>query len=351
MKIREDILTPKERNKAFSEGKPIDRIVCTPMLASSAVYLIGKKIKEFQLNPEVMAESHITAYKRFRYDSVGLCTHCAIIAEAMGAKLTYLEDDVARCDEPILKSKDDLDKIKISTEKDGKLWVLYEAAQIVNKEIGDEVSPSISTPGAFTTAATLRGVENFARDLYKDPEFCHKLLRMTTESAKNHIRAVAASGAAIGGIAEPIASGNLIGPKIFEEFVSPYIKELVEFMKTFNTSAGLHICGNVNKLIEPMIATGVSTLSVDRIDLQVLKEKVAGRTKILGNIDPTQEMLYGPVEKIHEACKRAIDIMKGYEGGYILSTGCDISPKAPFEYVQAMMDAARSYGAYEYIRQ
>lgn len=350
MKIKEDILTPRERMKSFSEGKPIDRIPCTPMVASSAAYLIGKTIKEFQLNPEVMAQSHIAAYKRFRYDSVGLCTNCSVLAEAMGAKLSYPEDDVASSDEPILRTKNDLEKIKIATKKDGLLWVFYEAAQIINKEIGDEVSPSISISGPFTTAATLRGVENFARDLYTDPEFCHTLLRMSTESAKNNIRAIVESGASIGGIGDPIASGSVISPKMFEKFAFPYIKELVDFIKGFNSSAGLHICGNAEKIIEQMVQTGAGTISIDKVDLEFLRDKIDGRAAILGNISPTEEMLYGPVEEIHKSCKRAIDIMKDYKGGYILSTGCDISPKAPFEYVQAMMDVARSYGAYEYSR-
>lgn len=349
MNIREDILTPKQRSKAFSEGKPMDRILCVPMVAISAAYLVGKTIKEFQLNPEVMAASHIAAYKKFKYDSVGLSTNCSVLAEAMGAKLEYPEDDAASCDEPIVKCREDLSKIKIvDPEKDGNLWVFYKAAEIVNREIGDEVSVSVSVSGPFTTAATLRGVEAFARDLYADPELCHSLLRMATESIKNHIRAIVAHGAEIGGIADPIASGSLISPKMFEKFAFPYIKELVDFIHGLNRSAGLHICGKASKILELMVQTGADIISIDKVDLEFARDTVAGRAVILGNIDTTEEMLYGPVEKIYESCKRAVDIMQDCRGKFILSTGCDLSPKTPFEYAQAMMDFARSYGLYEY---
>lgn len=350
MEIREDILTPKQRSEAFGKKEPIDRIVCSPMVASNAAHLIGRTIKEYQLNPEVMASSQIAAYKRFKYDSVGLSTHCSVMAEAMGAVLTYPEDDVASCDEPIIKSKEDLCKIKVADKHDGNLWVFYKAWEIVNKEIGDEISASISLSGPLTTAATLRGVEAFARDMYLDPELCHTLLRMSTDSIKNHIKAIMACGAEIGGIADPIASGSLISPKMFKKFAFPYIKELIDFIHGFDRSAGLHICGKTSKILEQMVETGADVISIDDIDLAYVREVVAGRAVILGNISPTKEMLYGPVEKIYEVCKKAIDTMRGYEGGYILSTGCDTTPMAPFEHVQAMMDVARSYGLYEYIK-
>ncbi len=348
MKIREDILTPKQRSEAFGNKKPIDRIICAPMVASNASHLIGRTIKEFQLDPEVMAASHIAAYKKFKYDSIGLCTNCSVTAEAMGAVLVYPEDDVASCDEPIIKSREDLCKIKVADEHDGNLWVFYKAAEIINKEVGDEVSVSISLSGPLTTVAMLRGVEAFARDMYSDPEFCHILLRMATDSVKNHIRAIVAHGAEIGGVGDPIASGSLISPKMFQKFAFPYIKELIDFIHGLNRSAGLHICGKTSKILEQMVQTGANLISIDDVDLALVRDVVAGRAVILGNISPTNEMLYGPVEKIHEVCKNAIDIMKGYEGGYILSTGCDTTPVAPFENVQAMMDAARSYGLYEY---
>lgn len=348
MNIRQDILTPRERAKALSGKRPADRILCLPMVAISAAYLIGRTIKEFQLDPKVMAEAHIAAYRRFKYDSVGLSTNCSVLAEAMGAKLEYPEDDAANSIEPLVKSREDLKKLKdIDPEKDGNLWVFYEAFHIVDKEIGSEVPISISVSGPFTTAATLRGTENFVRDMYADPELCHELLRRSTDNLKRHIKAIVAHGADIGAIADPVASGSLISPKMFKEFAFPYIKELVDFIHSFNRGAALHICGKTEKLLELMVQTGADTISIDKVDLKKVKEIIDGRAAIVGNVDTTNEMLYGPVEKIQEICRNYIDLMSDYKGIYILATSCDLSPKTPFEYVDAMMDVARSYGLYE----
>jgi uroporphyrinogen decarboxylase len=348
MEIRQDIMTPNERLEAFGKNRPIDRVVCVPMVASSAAHLIGRTIKEFQLDPKVLAYSLIEAYKRYRYDSVGVCTNCSIMAEAMGAKLKYHEDDVASCDEPILKNKEDISKIKIATPEDGTLWVFYKAAEICLKEIGHEITPSIAVAGPFTTAATLRGVEAFARDVYKDPKFCHKILRMSTESIKNHIRAIVKTGAAVGTIADPIASGSLISAKTFEKFAFPYIKELVDFTHDLGSSIGLHICGKSTRILKLMVDTGADLISIDDVDLEFAKTVVAGKAILVGNISTTDEMLFGPVERIKESCIKALDIMRDYDGKYILATSCDLSPVTPWEHIDAMMDVARSYGAYDY---
>lgn len=74
MQIREDILTPKERVMALLTGKPLDRILCMPIVTSNSVHLIGKTTKEFQLDGKVMAASHIAAFEKYRYDLIYLLT-------------------------------------------------------------------------------------------------------------------------------------------------------------------------------------------------------------------------------------------------------------------------------------
>ena len=60
------------------------------------------------------------------------------------------------------------------------------------------------------------------------------------------------------------------------------------------------------------------------------------------------ELLFGPKESIFDICRESIETMKGYTPGFVLATGCETSNKVPFENIQHMMDAARTYGVYEY---
>jgi uroporphyrinogen decarboxylase len=347
MQIREDILTPKERVLALLTGKPLDRIICMPIVTSNTVKLIGKTVKDFQLDGKVMAEAHIAGFKQFGYDLIYLFTNCSYVAEAMGAELSYSENEPANCEVPAINSREDLAKIKVAGKDDGQFPVFYEALEILNREIGDQVFISVCFSGPLSTAATLRGVEVFARDTYADPDLCHTLLRMSTDSCKNLIRAIVSYGA-VPIILEPIASGSLFSPKMFDKIAYPYIKELVDLTHELQALAPLHICGKTHKIIDRMTATGADIISIDKCDLNIAREKVAGKACILGNIDPANEMLFGPVEVIHKACIEAIDTLKGYTPAFILATGCETANKVPFEHIQAMMDVARSHGLNDY---
>ncbi len=347
MQIRADILTPKERVLALLTGKPLDRIICMPIVTTNTTKLIGRTVKEFQLDGKVMAEAHIAGYRKFGYDLIYLFTNCSSIAEAMGAELFYSEDEPANCEVPAINSREDLSKIKVAGVNDGQNQVFYEALEILNKEVGEEVFLSACFSGPVTTAATLRGVEAFARDAYADPELCHILLRMATDSCKNFIRGIASYGA-MPIILEPVASGSLFSPKMFDKIAFPYIKELVDLAHELKALVPLHICGKTHKIVDKMTDTGADVISIDKCNLKIAREKVAGRALILGNIDPANEILFGPVEVIEKACIEAIDIMKDYTPAYILSTGCETSNKVPFEHIQAMMDVARSHGLYDY---
>ena len=347
MLIREDILTPKERMMALLTGKPLDRVLCMPIVTTNLAQLIGKTVKEFQLDGKVMANAHIAGFKRFGYDLIYLFTNCSCVAEAMGAELDYSENEPANCEVPVINSREDLSKIKVAEKNDGQLPVYYEALEILNKEVGDQVFISVCFSGPVSTAATLRGVEAFARDTYADPELCHTLLRMATESCKNFIREIVSYGA-MPIILEPIASGSLFSPKMFDKIAFPYIKELVDLAHELKALIPLHICGKTHKIVDKMTDTGADVISLDKCDLAIAREKVAGRALILGNIDPANELLFGPVEEIHRVCVEALDTMKGYAPAFVLSTGCETGNKVPFEHIQAMLDVARSHGLYEY---
>jgi len=347
MEIRKDILTPKQRLGAFLSGQPLDRMLCMPIVTSNTSHLIGKTVKEFQLDAEVMASSHIAAFNKFRYDLIYLFTNCSYVAEAMGAELTYSEDEPAGCNIPAVTSREDLKKIKVAEKNDGQFPVFYDALDILNKEIGEEVYISVCFSGPVSTAATLRGVEAFVKDTYADPELCHLLLRMATDSCKNLIREIVSHGA-IPIILEPIASGSIFSPKMFKKFAFPYIKELVDLAHELKSPVPLHICGKTHKIVDLMTDTGADIISIDKCDLLIAREKVAGRAVILGNIDPADELLFGPIQSIQSVCSDAIDKMKGYTPGFVLSTGCETSNKVPFENIQAMVDVVRSHGLYKW---
>ncbi|BBB89704.1 MAG TPA: uroporphyrinogen decarboxylase family protein [Methylomusa anaerophila] len=81
-------MTPKERIKAFKEGKPYDRIPCSLNVGAHAARVIGIKVSEYHQSADRLVEAQVAAYKKYGTESVGL--HPNIIA-AIGAKVIYPE--------------------------------------------------------------------------------------------------------------------------------------------------------------------------------------------------------------------------------------------------------------------
>ncbi|MDR1726845.1 MAG: uroporphyrinogen decarboxylase family protein [Acidobacteriota bacterium] len=346
---REDILTPKERFDAFLTGAPMDRMLCMPLVTSYAAKIAGRTIKEYQQSGKTMAECHVVAYDKLRYDLIYLFTNCSYVAEAMGQPLEYPDDEPASCPDPIIKSEADLAKIRVAGADDGLFPVYYEAIDILKEKLGDQVYMTVCFSGPLSTAATLRDVELFVKDTYKAPEFCHKLLRMCTDSCKNFIAKLVAKGV-IPVILEPISSGSILSPKMYDAFSAPYSKELVDYTHGLGSPVALHICGKTNKIIGKMADSGANIISFDICDLAIAKEKVAGRAVLLGNVTPADVLYMGPKEDVKKVCEDALEFMKDYKPGFILATGCELPKKIPYEHLEAMMEVIRTTGVLPYAK-
>ena len=226
--------------------------------------------------------------------------------------------------------------------RDGRLPLFLEATKIVADEAGASVPVSLTTAGPFTTAANIRGADQLLRDLRRDPEFVHRVLRFATDSTIPFVREVIALGARIS-LAEPLASGTLIGAKQFREFSLPYLKELVDAIKGFTGGAGpsLHICGDSSKIWPEMADTGASILSLDdQVDLTGGRAAVGDRVALIGNIRPTATMVLGTPLDVWANAKECFEKGVGNPKGYILGLGCALPINTPPENVHALIDAA-----------
>lgn len=344
-----DQMTPKERMSAFAAGQEIDRIPCSPHVGEYAAKIFGVPVRDYCHSAELMVEAQAAAFKKYRYDSVGVSPGLYGIPEAMGTKLCFPNDGVPYVLEPVVKEYSrDLDRLRtIDPYKDGRLPLYLTALQTLHKKIGHEVSIGSSIGGPFTSAMALRGTESFLKDLLCDREMIHRLLGIVTQSLLNYIDAVCDLGFRVS-LSEPAASGSVIGPRQFREYVKPYLKTCIDrIIEKTGKGPSLHICGNTKRIWIDMAETGAATLSLDNVvDLAEAKAVVGDQVCISGNVRPVETMLQGERQQIIEEAKECIIKACDNPKGYILSTGCTLPLGTPPENVTALMDAARLYGRY-----
>jgi len=346
--IKKDQMTAKERNAAFITGKPYDRIPCNLFIGDHAARLIGAKVSELHLTVEKAVEAQIAAFKTYESEGAGIGPGLGGIAEAIGSRQEYPYNGAPFVSDYAVKEIEDINRLSIPDPvKGGRFSIILQAAERLVEKLGREIPIAVSVPGPFTTAGNLRGAEKFLKDLYRNPEFAHRLLRLSVDSTIAFAREAAKLDVNIN-IAEPSASGSLISGKQFKEFAFPYLKELIDIIKELGKPApSLHICGNTKKIWEDMADTGAGLLSLDnQVDLGEAKQAVGNRVVLVGNIKPAETMYLGKPSDVEENAKECL--RKAYDSpkGYILALGCGLPIPTPPENIHALRDSARKYGQF-----
>lgn len=340
-----EFMTSKERVTAALTGQPYDRIPVFLLLSDQTARLLRVTVAEYQNSATLMAQGQLLAWRSYGMDLINTGPGLTGIAEAAGSKLVF-PDDTAYVSETAIKELDDLDRLKIPDPlKDGRLPLFLEATATVIKEAGDQVPISATVAGAFTTASCLRGTELLMRDLRRNPEFVHRLMKFAVDSTIPFVLEAIKLGARVG-IAEPVASGTLISRNQFLEFVAPYLKDLVSVIKReCGVAPSLHICGNSKRIWEDMVECGFGTLSLDdEIDIAEARHAVGDRAALVGNIRPTTTMALGTPEDVRKNVIECIIKGVGNPKGYILGLGCALPINTPLENIHALVAAAREYG-------
>jgi uroporphyrinogen decarboxylase len=343
-----ETMTSKERVVAALTGQPYDRIPVFMLLSDQASRSIGVTVAEYQNSARLLADGQLTSWRRYGMDMINTGPGLTGIAEAAGSRLTF-PDDTAYVADTAIKEPADLERLRIPDPyRDGRLPMFLEATDIVMREAGDQVVVSLTTAGPFTTASGLRGTEQLMRDLRRNPEFVHRLMRFSTDSTLSFVREVVKLGARIG-IAEPVASGTLISRTQFLEFIAPYLKELISVVKELSGSApSLHICGNTSRIWHDMADCGAGTLSLDdEIDLAEARTAVGDRVALVGNIRPTTTMALGTPEDVRHNVIECLQKGVGNPKGFILGLGCALPINTPIQNIHALMAAAREYGRWK----
>lgn len=337
-------MTPKERMGAFLTGQPMDRVPVIPLILNYAARVAGMTVREHCRDGEKMGRAHVAAYRRFHQDMITVFTDTAVIAEAMGTKLHYSEDAPARVDVPIVQEPTDVDRL-LSPEPTGDngMNTYLQAISHCIAEVGEEVFVGCCFAAPFTTAACLRGTEMLARDLRRDKGLATALLQASQAVGDKFIDACAGAGA-VPAIVDPVATGSVLSPQLFDEFAQPYLAAQVARIHSKGLPALVHVCGKTHKLLESLADTGADILSLDVVDLQEAKERVGDRATLMGNVRPAQTLLEGsPADVEAEAIdclRRAGDSPRGF----ILASGCEVPLDTPEENLDALIAAAERWG-------
>lgn len=343
---KDDQMTPKERAFALFAGKPVDRMpikLFSPYIGMN----FGASYQDAFVEVKSRAHWLIESYKRFGQDGLSVNYRIDGIPVAFGAESTYDPLGIPMIKENILKDFSEIDQLdleKIRFENDPNAQTAFEAVQIIQDALNDEIFTGVGLMGPFTTAANLAGVEIILKSMRKDKEGLHKLLDFAADITIEVGRKFVENQIGIG-LAEPTAS--LLSPKQFREFVIPYYVKVMDKWKEWGSrGSGFHICGDTTKLLETFPEMGIRGVSIDSaVDIAVAKDLVGDKLSIMGNVSPI-EILRGTPESIEQAVIDCFRKCWDNPRGFTIAPGCDVPVQTSLENIDAYMSAARKCAKY-----
>jgi uroporphyrinogen-III decarboxylase len=87
---------------------------------------------------------------------------------------------------------------------------------------------------------------------------------------------------------------------------------------------------------------GSYMLQMDNMtDMFAAKEYLQNHAMFHGDLPATMQAI-GSVEDVQGYCKKLIDEV-GYEGGFVLGTGCETAPNFKLENLRAMVETGKTY--------
>jgi uroporphyrinogen-III decarboxylase len=177
------------------------------------------------------------------------------------------------------------------------------------------------------------------------PRLCHYLLERQLAQACNLGRAYHTLGVPAIYIEECMTSADLISPRMYQEFVLPYARELVRELKALGLYVIFYMCGDVVPRLPRLAALGADALAVEEskkgfeIDLATVARAAGERCAVLGNFDATavKDLDDAGLAAGLAAQQQAADAARGY----IASTGSPFPLDTPRERVAAFIRLAR----------
>lgn len=325
---------------AQNEGR---RLV-VPLVGFPGLNMTGCTIKLAQQNYGEHFKVIKAIADTFDPDVVFPLMDLAVEANALGQYTVFPQQESAT----VVKADFSIDELtereQVNIAFDTRLLGYVETVKLMSIGLPSSILRGAYVTGPYSLAALMMGADRAAMATILEMDELHALCQFTTERIQKYVRLLIAAGAQAICILEP--SAVMLGPNEFAAFSGTYVHHIIESCKYTGVATIYHSCGNTMHLVDKMIETGVSAISLDSqeagVDLPSVAQKLPSEVVIMGNVSPTASLLYGKPHDVETEVSDLLKRMAPYPN-FVLSTGCDLPQETPLENIHAFMRVGRRY--------
>ena len=202
-------------------------------------------------------------------------------------------------------------------------------------------------PGCWQDAAVLVGIERLIMETYDDPAWVHELLKILQRRKVAYMNSATGAPIDIYELGGGDASTTVISPAIFNAYVAPYDKSIIEAAHANRQRIVYHTCGGMMPILEDIAAMGPHAMETftpramgGDVDLREAHRRIGDKVCIIGGFDQHYYFTEASEEETRAEVRRCFD-SAGKDGGYILSPSDHFFDARP-ELLHAFADEARA---------
>jgi MtaA/CmuA family methyltransferase len=330
----------KQLSESLFAGDTSSGILFRPILMHFAARFGGTTYGKFASDYKTLVECNIRCMEYFDTDMVGLISDPYRETSAFGAKISFPDEAVPRCENILVKTADDVRALKNpDVYKSDRTLDRIKGAGLFQKELRGTVPVIGWIEGPLAEACDLAGVSEMLMHMMTDASFCDMLMDKCVITAKDFALAQIEAGCDIIGIGDAICSQ--IDPDTYNTYVKWRHQDIIGFIHDKGARVKLHICGDITHLLPSIADLNVDILDLDfMVDMGYARQNVGSRPVLCGNINPllVQDLPAGELED------RLIEMMTPVAGQkYILSAGCEITVNTPAENLKVMSNSRHRF--------
>ena len=228
-------------------------------------------------------------------------------------------------------------------------WWSFDNLRSFINELNDSAVYNIRyrVGSVFETSWSLYNFEKFLLDLTLHPEMPRYVMERIAEVHIENLHSVFSLACDLIDIVyfyDDIASQDslLISPQMYENFIQPYHKSLIDIAEDYGKPTMMHCCGSAYPMIDTFIEMGLAILNpiqpaAKNMNPEKLAEEFGGRIAFHGGIDIQHFLPTATPDQVKEKVKYVSEILGG-NGGYILAGSHHIQADTSIENILAMYD-------------
>ena len=315
---------------------------CTaiPIMTHPGIELLGKSVRDAVCNGEIHAIAIQKLNEIYPADATTVIMDLTVEAEAFGAPIIFPENEVPAVTSHIVSDFESVQALEIPSLETGRIQEYLKANTLTAKNIiGKPVFAGMIGP--FSLAGRLFDMSELMMAIYIEPDTIKLLLEKCTQFLIQYAKALKATQVDGVVIAEPAA--GLISNEDAVTFSSQYVKQIVDAVQDETFMTVLHNCGNTGHCTDSMVKTGASALSFgNAFNMVSAFEECPENILLMGNLDPVGLFKQASSAEVKQKTSALIQASKTHPN-FILSTGCDVPEKTPFENIEAFYEAVSEY--------